>query len=139
MDVYGFTAHTFATLTHGFDLNEIVVIGGEGELHSCFVGQDSGDVIVAMSLQQHLRRERKYANETTVILDTEDKLELCSKLGPTKYPITFDSVSIATTGSQCSESVEPIMVHCMLSGARSGAIKKTEVKIYYRICCQTIC
>lgn len=56
MDVDGFTAHTFATLAHGLDLNEIVVIGGEAELHSGFVGQDSIDVIVTMSLQQHLRQ-----------------------------------------------------------------------------------
>lgn len=56
MDVDGFTAHTFSTLAHSLDLNEIVVIGGEAELHSGFVGQDSGDVIVAMPLQQHLGR-----------------------------------------------------------------------------------
>lgn len=130
MDVDGFTARAFAALTHGFDLNEIVVIGGEGELHSCFVGQDSGDIIVVMSLQQHLRQERRYANATTLILDIKDKLKLCSKMGPTKYPVTLDSVSIATTGSQCSESVEPIMVHCMLSGARSGA-KKRKYTVEY--------
>lgn len=58
MDVDGFTAHTFATLTHGLDLNETVVIGREAELHSGFVRQNGVDVIVAMSLQQHLRRER---------------------------------------------------------------------------------
>lgn len=39
--------------------------------------------------------------------------------------MTFDSVSIATTGSQCRDSVEPIIVHCMLCGARSGA-KRVE-------------
>lgn len=58
MDVDGFTFHTFASLTHGLDLNEIVVIGGEAEPHSSFVGLDSGDGIVAMSLQQHLRQQR---------------------------------------------------------------------------------
>lgn len=58
MDVDGFTAHTFAAFTHGLDLNEIVVIGGEAELHSGFVGKDSVDVIVAMSPQHHLRQER---------------------------------------------------------------------------------
>lgn len=58
MDVDGFTAHTFAALTHGLDLNEIVVVGGEAELRSGFVGQDSADVVVAVSLKQHLRRER---------------------------------------------------------------------------------
>lgn len=58
MDVDGFTAHTFTTFTHGLDLNKIVVIGGEAELHSGFVGQDSVDVVIAMSLQQHLRQGR---------------------------------------------------------------------------------
>lgn len=58
MDVNGFTAHTFAALTHGLDLNEIVVVGGEAELRSGFVGQDSADVVVAVSLKQHLRREK---------------------------------------------------------------------------------
>lgn len=57
MDVDGFTAQTFAALTHGLDLNEIVVTGGEADLHSGFVGQDGVDVIVAMSLQQHLRQK----------------------------------------------------------------------------------
>lgn len=55
MDVDRLTSHTFAALAHGFDLNEIVVIGWEAELSSGSVGQDSKDVIVAMSLQQHLR------------------------------------------------------------------------------------
>lgn len=126
----GFTARTFAALAHSLDLNEIVVIGGEAELRSGFVGQDNVDVVVAMSLQHHLRPERK---KKTVILDSEDKSELCSKLGPTKYPVTFDSVSMATTGSQCSVSKEPIMVHCILRGARSGAKKKKkepDIKIY---------
>ena len=58
MDVDGFAAHTFAALTHGLDLNEIVVIGWEAELHSGLVGGDSADVIVAMSFQQDLSRER---------------------------------------------------------------------------------
>lgn len=132
MDVDGFTAHTFAAFTHGLDQNEIVVIGGEAELHSGFVGRDGVDVIVAMSLQQNLRQREgdaeKWANAKTVILDSGDKSELCSELGPTKYPVTFDSVSIATTGSQCSVSVEPIMVHCILSGARSGARNRTKGK-----------
>lgn len=127
MDVDGFTANTFTTLTCGLDLNEIVVIGREGEFHSCFVGHHSGDVIVAMSLQHHLTQGRKYANASPTIFDAKDKFELCSELGPTKYPVTFDSVSIATTGSQCSESVEPIIVHCMLSGARSGANKQIKI------------
>lgn len=50
MNVDGFTSHTFTTLTHGLDLNKIVVIGRKAELHSGFVGQDGADVIVAMSL-----------------------------------------------------------------------------------------
>lgn len=58
MDVDGFAAHTFATLTHGLDLNEIVVTGGQAELHGRFVGQQSVNAIIAMSLQQHLRQER---------------------------------------------------------------------------------
>ena len=56
MDVDGFTAHSFAALAHRLDLNEIVVIGGEAELHRGFVRGDGVDVIVAMSLQEHLRR-----------------------------------------------------------------------------------
>ncbi len=58
MDVDWFTSHTFASLTHGLDLNEIVVIGREAESHSGFVGQDSGDGTVVISLQQHLRQKR---------------------------------------------------------------------------------
>lgn len=61
MDVDGFTAHTLSTFAHGFNLNEIVVIGREGELHGCFVGHESGDVIEAVSLQQHLRQETNMA------------------------------------------------------------------------------
>lgn len=58
----GFTAHTFTALTYGLDLNKIVVIGREAELHSGFVGQDGVDVIVAMSLYQHLRQGRVTEN-----------------------------------------------------------------------------
>lgn len=57
MDVDGFTAHALAALAHGLDLNQVVVVGGEGELRRGFVGQDGGDVVVRMPLQQHLRRE----------------------------------------------------------------------------------
>lgn len=72
MDVDGFTAHTFAALAHSLDLNEIVVAGGEAELHSGFVGRDCVDVIVAMSLQEHLGRAgegdaEKWANAEAVI------------------------------------------------------------------------
>lgn len=35
---------------------------------------------------------------------------------------------MATTGFQCSVSVEPIMFHCMLSGGRSGATKEIRSK-----------
>lgn len=66
MDVDGFAARAFAALAHDFDLNEIVVVGGQRELHGRLVGQDGGDVVVAVALQQHLReRERKemYAND----------------------------------------------------------------------------
>lgn len=70
MDVDGFAARAFAALAHGFDLNEIVVVGGQRELHGRLVGQDGGDVVVAVALQQHLsererERERKetYAND----------------------------------------------------------------------------
>lgn len=38
MDVDRFTAHTFAALTHSFDLNKIVVIGWEAELSSGLSG-----------------------------------------------------------------------------------------------------
>lgn len=55
------------------------------------------------------------------ITNLDCKENICCKLALTKYPVTFDSVSIATTGSQCRDSVEPIIVHCMLCGARSGA------------------
>lgn len=59
MDVDGFAAHTFATFTHGFDLNQIVAIGGEGELHSSLVGKKSGDIAVVVLFQEHLRWEGK--------------------------------------------------------------------------------
>lgn len=59
MDVDGFAAHSFTTFTHGFDLNQIVAIGGEGELHSSLVGKKSGDVVVVVLFQEHLRREKK--------------------------------------------------------------------------------
>lgn len=132
MDVDGFTANAFTALTHGLDLNEIVVACGEAELHSGFVCQDSVDVIITMSLQQHLSREtvtqKNEPMQKPSSFDTGDKSELCSELGPTKYPVTFDSVSMATTGSQCSVSVEPIMVHCILRGAPSGAGKRSRGK-----------
>lgn len=77
MDVDGFTTHTFTTLAHGFDLNEIVAIGGEGQLHIGFVGKESGDITVMVPLHQHLRQERnKYTDKKDVILDSKDKLEL---------------------------------------------------------------
>lgn len=116
MDVDGFAAHTFTTFAHGFDLNQIVAIGGEGELHSSLVGKKSGDIIVVVLFQEHLRQEKMF---TITSLNCKEKS--CFKLAHTKYPVTFDSVSIATTGSQCRDSVEPIIVHCMLCGARSGA------------------
>lgn len=50
MDVDGFAAHTFTTFTHGFDLNQIVAIGGEGELHSSLVSKKSGDIVVVVLL-----------------------------------------------------------------------------------------
>lgn len=59
MDVDGFTAHAFAALAHGLDLNEIVVVGGQAELHSGFVGQNGIDVIVAVSLQHHLKQREE--------------------------------------------------------------------------------
>lgn len=62
-------------------------------------------------------------------VDSSDKSGLWSEKAPTKYPVTFDSVSMGTTGSHCSVSVEPVMVHCTLSGARSGAGKVQEMKI----------
>lgn len=126
MDVDGFTAHTFATFTHSLDLDEIVITGREAELHGCFAGQDATYVVVAMSFQQHLRQGEIGTGKKECLLKSSplifiDKSQLFSELGHTKYPVTFDSVSMAITGSQCSVSVEPIMVHCTLSGARSGA------------------
>lgn len=132
MDVDRLTSHTFAALAHGFDLNEIVVVGWEAELSSGSVGRHSKDVIVAMSLQHHLRQRGsdsgKWANANTNIIVSGDKSQLCKIVGLTKYPVTFDSVSMATTGFQCSVSVEPIMFHCMLSGGRSGATKEIRSK-----------
>ena len=58
MDVDGFAAQTFTALARGLDLDEIVVVGGQAELHGGLVGQDSADVVVAISFQQHLRQER---------------------------------------------------------------------------------
>lgn len=79
MDVDWFTAHTFAALTLGLNLNEIVVIGREAELHSGFVGQDSVDVIVAMPLQQHLRQEGWMQNNELMQKLSSLILELCSE------------------------------------------------------------
>lgn len=39
MNVDGFAAHTFTTFAHGFDLNQIVAIGGESKLHRSLVGK----------------------------------------------------------------------------------------------------
>lgn len=58
MDVDGFAAHAFPAFTHGFDLNHIVAVGVEGELHSGFVGEQSGDVVVVVLFQEHLRQQR---------------------------------------------------------------------------------
>lgn len=58
VDVDGFAAHAFPAFTHGFDLNQIVAVGVEGELHSGFVGEQSGDVVVVVLFQEHLRREK---------------------------------------------------------------------------------
>lgn len=57
MDVDGFAAHTFTALTHGLDLDQVVAVAVEAELHSSFVGEKSGDVVVVIFLQEHLRRE----------------------------------------------------------------------------------
>lgn len=57
VDVDGFAAHALPAFTHGFDLNQIVAVGVEGELHSGFVGEQSGDVVVVILLQEHLRQE----------------------------------------------------------------------------------
>lgn len=62
MDVDGFAAHTFTTITHGFDLDQIVAVGGEGELHSSLVSKKSGDIIVVVLFQEHLRQEKKRIN-----------------------------------------------------------------------------
>lgn len=58
MDVDGFAAHAFATFTHGFDLNQIVAVSGEGELHSSFVGEKSCDIIVVIFFQEHLGQKK---------------------------------------------------------------------------------
>lgn len=74
MDVDGFAARAFAALAHGFDLNQIVVVGGQRELHGRLVGQDGGDVVVAVALQQHLSQKKRDGGRrrmqitTTVIL-----------------------------------------------------------------------
>lgn len=63
MDVDGFTAHTFTAFTQGLDLDAIVVIGREAELHTGFVGVDGVDVVEAMSFHQHLSQVRRGAKK----------------------------------------------------------------------------
>lgn len=88
MDVDGLAARAFAALAHGFDLNEIVVVGGQRELHGRLVGQDGGDVVVAVALQQHLREReegrRRMQITATVILRCECRSESGTESGPTK-------------------------------------------------------
>lgn len=123
--VDGLAAHAFPALAQSLDLNQIVVAGGEAELGCGFVGEDGVDFVVAMLLHHHLGGAEKIVRRTN---KPGDKSELCKGRRLTAYPVTFDSISVATTGSQCRVSVEPIMVHCMLSGARSGAgIRTSEV------------
>lgn len=76
VDVDGFAGHSFTTFTHGFDLDQIVAVGGEAELHSSLVGKKSGDVVVVVLLQEHLRREKKSKHA-------------CSKLPPSMVKETF--------------------------------------------------
>lgn len=54
MDVDGFAAHTFTALTQGLDLDQVVVVGRQRQLHPGFVCYDAVYVIVPVSSQQHL-------------------------------------------------------------------------------------
>lgn len=59
MDVDGLAAGTFTSLTRGLDLNEIVVIAGQAELHGGFIGDKIVEIVVTVSFQQHLQQRTK--------------------------------------------------------------------------------